>query len=119
MNVVAFPTQALRLGVPLPVSLRDEAGRLLLARGTVVSSEKTLQQLVARGLFVDPAEASLVSRALAGKIDDLVRRNANLSKIAAVTVEEGEELVDADVQEPDLSLHKDCSFAGSDRTPTV
>jgi HD-GYP domain-containing protein (c-di-GMP phosphodiesterase class II) len=104
MNVVAFPSQSLRLGVPLPVSLRDETGRLLLARGSVIDSDRTLKQLVSRGVYVDAAESYQFTRAMAGKIDDLVRRNATLGQIAAVTVEDCEDLVDNEVFEANLTL---------------
>jgi HD-GYP domain-containing protein (c-di-GMP phosphodiesterase class II) len=90
MNVVAFPVNVLRLGVPVPVSLRDETGTLLLARGSVVDSQKLLNQLISRGVYVDPKESFQFSRAMAGKLDDMVRRNALIGKIAQVTVGEEE-----------------------------
>lgn len=85
MNVIALPANAIRLGVPIPVSLRDEAGRLLLARGSVVETESARQQLIARGVYVDEAESEPFTRALAGKLDNMVRQNTLLGRIASAT----------------------------------
>lgn len=85
MNVIALPANAIRVGVPIPVSLRDEAGRLLLARGSVVESEAVRQQLISRGVYVDEAESEPFTRALAGKLDNLVRNNVLIGRIANAT----------------------------------
>lgn len=42
-----------RLDVPLPFSVRDPQGKLLLAKGQVLTNEAQLQALLARGLYVD------------------------------------------------------------------
>jgi HD-GYP domain-containing protein (c-di-GMP phosphodiesterase class II) len=87
MKVIALPASAIRLGVPLPFSLRDDAGRLLLARGSVVETDSARQQLAARGVYVDEAESQPFTRALAGKLDSMVRGNALLGDIANATVD--------------------------------
>lgn len=46
----------LKVGAPLPFGVRDEAGKLLLARGQVVSGDMQLETLLARGLYVDIEE---------------------------------------------------------------
>lgn len=48
----------LKAGAPLPCSVRDAEGRLLLARGHLVSSPAMLQALLARGVFVERQEAA-------------------------------------------------------------
>lgn len=85
MKVIALPANAIRLGVPIPVSLRDESGRLLLARGSIVETESARQKLMARGVYVDEAESEPFIRALAGKLDSMVRGNALLGEIANAT----------------------------------
>lgn len=87
MNVIALPANAIRVGVPISVSLRDETGRLLLARGSVVETESARQQLLARGVYVDEAESEPFTRALAGKLDSMVRGNALLGDIANATAD--------------------------------
>src|SRR5689334_11925448 len=46
----------LRVGAPLPFGVRDENGKLLLARGLLVASETMLNALLERGVFVDMDE---------------------------------------------------------------
>ncbi|MFM8900457.1 MAG: HD-GYP domain-containing protein [Burkholderiales bacterium] len=89
MNVIALPANVLRIGVPIPVSLRDEAGRLLLARGSIIETETARQQLLERGVYVDEAESEPFTRALAGKLDSMVRSNALLGEIANATADGG------------------------------
>jgi len=43
----------LRVGQPLPFGVRDEQGKLLLAKGRVIANEAQLQILLDRGLYVD------------------------------------------------------------------
>jgi c-di-GMP-binding flagellar brake protein YcgR len=44
----------IRIGKPIPFPVYDRSGRLLLARGQVVSDPRALDALVERGLFVNP-----------------------------------------------------------------
>ena len=82
MAVIQFPATVLRLGHPVPVALRDAAGHLLVARGTLLESEAQRQQLIARGLYVDETDSDQFKKALASKLDSLVRQNALLGQIA-------------------------------------
>jgi hypothetical protein len=82
MNVIALPANAIRIGVPMPFSLRDAAGRLLVPRGSTVESEAQRAQLISRGVFIEEAEAKPFTRALAGKLDGMMRKNALLGQIA-------------------------------------
>lgn len=44
----------IRIGEPIPFPVYDRSGRLLLARGHVVSDPRALDTLVERGLYVNP-----------------------------------------------------------------
>jgi HD-GYP domain-containing protein (c-di-GMP phosphodiesterase class II) len=54
MRMVADQIQ---LGQPLPFGVRDEQGKLLLAKGRVVATEGQLQTLLERGLYADHDDA--------------------------------------------------------------
>jgi len=82
MKVVPLPSEGLRVGRPLPFSVRDQAGTVLLARGTMIESEKQLQLLRSRPLFIDPVESEAVQRAFNGQLDQLVRDDVALGRIA-------------------------------------
>lgn len=61
MKVLRLPASKVQLGQPLPWNVRDESGRLLLTRGHVVHTEGQLEQILARGAFVDIEEARAVA----------------------------------------------------------
>ena len=44
------------LGMPLPFGVRDENGKLLLARGQLIATESQLEALLSRGLYADATE---------------------------------------------------------------
>lgn len=80
-TVHPFPAEALRLGAPLPFALRDASGALVAARGAVIRTEAQLHTLASRELFLDDRDSEALTRALAGKVDTLVRQNALLGQI--------------------------------------
>lgn len=82
MAVVQLSPTVLRLGHPLPVAVRDAAGQLLLPRGSLLTDERQRQQLIARGVYVDASDSEQFQRALAGKVDSMLRSNALLGEIA-------------------------------------
>ncbi|MBX3621447.1 MAG: phosphohydrolase [Rhizobacter sp.] len=82
MSVIQIPPEILRTGHPAPVSVRDASGHLLLAKGVMVATEEQRQRLIARAIYVDELEGDLLRRALAGKLDSMVRQNARLGQIA-------------------------------------
>jgi HD-GYP domain-containing protein (c-di-GMP phosphodiesterase class II) len=82
MKVVPLPSEGLRVGRPLPFSVRDQFGTVLLARGTVIETDKQLQLLRSRPLFIDPIESEAVQRAFNGQLDQLVRDDVALGRIA-------------------------------------
>lgn len=81
-TVHPLPPEALRLGAPLPFALRDASGALIAARGAVIRTEAQLQALVSRNLFLDDQDSEALARAVAGKVDSMMRRNALLGQIA-------------------------------------
>lgn len=87
MKVTPVPDSTLRVGSSLSFSLRDAQGQLLLAAGKVISSPTMRQQLIERGVYVDIVESQAFQRALAGKIDTMVRQNASLGRIAEARVD--------------------------------
>ena len=76
MAVLQLPPDVLRVGEPTPFALRDQGGRLLIPRGTLVASELQLQQLAARDLYVDEQDGGALQRAMAGKLDTMVRQGS-------------------------------------------
>jgi|JI9StandDraft_2_1071091.scaffolds.fasta_scaffold124033_2 HD-GYP domain-containing protein (c-di-GMP phosphodiesterase class II) len=53
------------VGQPLPFSVRDEHGKLLLARGQMVDDDAQLAALLERGAYVDAEEARAVAQSAA------------------------------------------------------
>jgi HD-GYP domain-containing protein (c-di-GMP phosphodiesterase class II) len=82
MPVFQLPPDTLRVGEPTPFALRDKSGNLLIPRGMVVASDDQLQQLAARDLYVDEQDGEALRRAMAGKLDSMVRQNALIGAIA-------------------------------------
>ena len=56
MKVLRLPREKVVLGMPLPWSVRNAQGLLLLSRGHIVSTEHQLNQILERGAFVDVEE---------------------------------------------------------------
>lgn len=82
MPVFQLPSDVLRVGEPTPFALRDKTGCLLVPRGMMVATEAQRQQLAARDLYVDEQDSETLRRAMAGKLDAMVRQNALIGKIA-------------------------------------
>lgn len=56
MELLRIVSKQVKAGSPLPFNVRDESGNLLLACGQVVSSERQLEELLARGMYADMEE---------------------------------------------------------------
>ncbi|APW46527.1 hypothetical protein [Rhodoferax antarcticus] len=84
MNLVTVSTDAIRIGFPLPFSLRDAGGVLLAPKGYVVRTQADLEQVILqRGqLFVDVAESEAHRRAYVNQLRELVQDNIPLGQIA-------------------------------------
>lgn len=57
MKLLRLPRSQVRLGMALPWSVRDEHGQLLLSRGHLIVDQRQMDELLARGAFVDEDEA--------------------------------------------------------------
>lgn len=103
MNLVIVKADSIRIGQPLPFTLRDEGGVMLANKGYVVRSRADLDQIVAlRGeLYIDVAESESHHRAYMGKLYDLVREDRTLGKIAG-----------AQISASDLDSNRDTGNAG-------
>ena len=83
MKVVPLPSDGLRIGRPLPFSVRDGSGAVLLARGSTIQTDKQLQLLRSRAIFIDMAEMESVQRAYNGQLDQMLRQDVALGRIAS------------------------------------
>ncbi|HEY8706429.1 MAG TPA: hypothetical protein VIM34_00355, partial [Burkholderiaceae bacterium] len=50
-----------KLGAPLLFGVRDEHGRLLLARGQLIGTEAQLKALLSRGIYADREEIDAIN----------------------------------------------------------
>lgn len=82
MPVCQLSPDDLRVGHPTPFGLLDANGHLLMARGAMIESDAHREQLIARGLFVDEQANQEYRRAMAGKVDAMLRHNDLLGDIA-------------------------------------
>ena len=82
MKIVPLPSEGLRIGRPLPFSVRDGSGAVLLARGSTIQTDKQLQLLRSRAIFIDMAEMESVQRAYNGQLDQMLRQEIALGRIA-------------------------------------
>lgn len=104
MKMLRLPRAKVQLGTPLPWSVRDAQGQLLLSKGHVVESEHQLEQLLERGAFVDAEEV----RAAAG-VAEPERPKAtlvappNLFDLWDQTTDALHKLLTNVVQEPDFA----------------
>lgn len=53
IDLMRMVADQIQLGQPLPFGVRDDQGKLLMAKGRVVASESQLEALLARGLYAD------------------------------------------------------------------
>jgi HD-GYP domain-containing protein (c-di-GMP phosphodiesterase class II) len=88
MNLVIVNVDSIRIGQPLPFSLRDESGILLAHKGYVVNSREELELVIGRrsNLYIDVAESESHHRAYVGKLYDLVREERPLRQIAGAQI---------------------------------
>jgi HD-GYP domain-containing protein (c-di-GMP phosphodiesterase class II) len=86
MNLIIVTADSIRIGQPLPYSLRDKGGVLLAPKGYVVANRADLELIMKqRGkLYVDFAETDDHHRAYVGKLHSMVRQERALGLIADV-----------------------------------
>ncbi len=85
MKVVPLTPEGLRVGRLMPFSVRDEGGKVLVARGSSIENDKQLQYLLGRPLFVDVIESETIQKAYAGQLDQMFRQDSRLGAIASAT----------------------------------
>ena len=92
MNLVPLDTESIRIGHPLPFSLRGEDGTLLAQKGFVLLSREYLNAMLGRGanLYIDVAESEAHHRAYMGKLHNLIREDKPLGKIADTHLSSGD-----------------------------
>lgn len=83
MKVVPLPSEGLRIGRPLPFTVRDGFGAVLLARGSTIQTDRQLQLLRSREIFIDMSEMETVQRLINGQLDQMFRQDVALGRIAA------------------------------------
>jgi hypothetical protein len=83
VKLIPFSADYLRLREPLPFGLYDGLGRLLLASGQIVGTERRLSELSGLPLFSDEAESAEWNRRLAVAIETAIRQGAPLKDVAA------------------------------------
>ncbi|MFN7695905.1 MAG: HD-GYP domain-containing protein [Burkholderiales bacterium] len=94
----------IRLGAPLPFGIRTADGRLLLARGQVISDEEQLLALLERGSMVDLSEVN------AGKRDIRNARPEELPDIWKETIDQIGRMLRANVHADfQAALNEVCS----------
>jgi len=83
MKLVPISAGAIRLGRPLPFALRTGEGVLLAKRGFVFTTQEEFNALTGREtLCIDLEESKEYQRALVNKMDELVRQETTLGRIA-------------------------------------
>jgi len=88
MKLVPISPDGLVPGYPLPFSLRDMEGRVLVQRGAPIADRHQLSLLLGRRLFVEEGESDLVQRRLNNQVDMAFRAgDTTLGAIAALRPE--------------------------------
>jgi len=87
MKVVPLSSEGLRIGRPLAFSVRDGSGAVLLAKGATIQTDRQLQLLRSREIFIDPVEMEAVQRAYNGQLDQMLRQDVALGRIASAKPE--------------------------------
>lgn len=102
MNLVTVNLANIRIGHPLPYSLRSADGTLLAQKGFVVESKEMLDEKIGRGvsqLYVDVTESEAYHRAYVGHLFGMVLDDKPLGKIAGSEVSRRD--LDIDRVDPD------------------
>jgi len=76
--MLRLPRTKVQIGLPLPWSVRDEQGVLLLSKGHVVEDEHLLDELLQRGAFVDVEEVREAERANAPQPTQVIKAPPNI-----------------------------------------
>lgn len=84
MKLIPVDSNSIRLGTPLPFSIRNENGELLAPKGHAIERRAYLESLLAAHgrLYVDLAESESHHRAYMGQLHSMVRQEKELGQIA-------------------------------------
>lgn len=105
--MLRLPRSKVQIGTPLPWSVRDEQGTLLLSKGHLVENEHLLDQLLQRGAFVDAEEARAVARAQAPEPPKTFVAPPNIFGLWDQTTDALKKLLDGVTHPGDFSGHID------------
>ncbi|MBB5204904.1 HD-GYP domain-containing protein (c-di-GMP phosphodiesterase class II) [Inhella inkyongensis] len=84
MDLIRLPPNALKPGQRLSFSLRDAAGKLLFANGTVLPNSEVVREMLARGAYTQVHETEAYQREMTSRANTLMHQNASLKDIARV-----------------------------------
>ncbi len=88
MKLVPITPDGLEPGYPLPFSLRDINGMVLVQRGSPIADQQQLGYLLARALFIEEGEKEFAQRQLNAQVDQMFRTGGGtLGAIAALRPE--------------------------------
>src|SRR5512133_2796809 len=107
LKMLRLPRSKVQIGTPLPWSVRDEQGTLLLSKGHLVENEHLLDQLLQRGAFVDAEEARAVARAQAPEPPKTFVAPPNIFGLWDQTTDALKKLLDGVTHPGDFSGHID------------
>jgi HD-GYP domain-containing protein (c-di-GMP phosphodiesterase class II) len=74
LDLLRLVASQIKVGLPLPFGVRDEHGKLLLARGQTIASDAQLEALLSRGLYAERDEV----KAAEGRSETPERRRLTL-----------------------------------------
>ncbi|NRF66756.1 phosphohydrolase [Aquincola sp. S2] len=77
-QLLRLVSSQLKVGAALPFGVRDEHGKLLLARGQVIDNEQQLAALMARGLYADQEEVKAYKEGRSKEADNAGGRRRTL-----------------------------------------
>ena len=112
MKLLRLPRSKVQLGTPLPWNVRDEQCNLLLTRGHVVDSEHLLEQLLARGAFVDVEEVKAAKLHECPAVEAAVVGPSSLIDLWGKSADAMRKLMIKPLHNPELLKQVDAYVAG-------
>lgn len=107
MKMLRLPRTKVQIGSPLPWSVRDEQGVLLLSKGHVVENEHLLDELLERGAFVDIEEVIAAARSNAPQQAKIIQAPPNIFDLWDQTTVELKTLLSDILKQPNFTQHID------------
>ncbi|MES2186178.1 MAG: phosphohydrolase [Pseudomonadota bacterium] len=96
MNLIPLKPESIKLGQPLPFSLRTQDGTLLAHKGFIVGTRAQLDTMLARAgvLHIDLEESPDQARAFMNQLDTMVREQRTIGQIASTQMSAGKSATD-------------------------